>query len=110
MSKFCPFCGEELVDGARFCKSCGKNLDDYQNIQTDESNDYSFRPPVVENEHTLAYILGIVFAIVIPIIGIIIGVYLYTRKDSSKAQHRAKIVIGLSAVVWIASIILTMMF
>ena len=91
-------------------QSSAKSLEDYQNIQTDDGNDYQFNPPAVENEHTLAYVAGIIFAILIPLIGIIIGVYLYTRKDSSKAQHRAKIVIGLSAVVWIASIILTNMF
>ena len=25
MSKFCPSCGEELLDNAKFCKNCGVN-------------------------------------------------------------------------------------
>ena len=27
MSKYCPFCGKELNDNAKFCISCGKSLD-----------------------------------------------------------------------------------
>jgi uncharacterized membrane protein YvbJ len=106
MSKFCPFCGEELVDGAKFCKSCGKSLEDFQNLD-DDQNDYQFTPPVVENDYTLIFVAGIIFALLIPIIGLIIGVYLYTRKNSSKAKSRGMIVIGLSAVVWIISLIVT---
>ena len=107
MSKFCPFCGEELVDDAKFCKNCGKSLENYQNINTDGGNDYSYNPPVVENDRTLLYVAGIIFAVLIPIIGIIIGIYLYTRKDSSKARSRGKITIALGAVVWIASFLIT---
>ena len=35
MSKFCPFCGEELVDEAKFCKNCGKDISNYTNISDD---------------------------------------------------------------------------
>ena len=108
MSKFCPFCGEELVDDAKFCKNCGKSLENFQNINTDDANDYSYNPPVVENDRTLLYVAGIIFAVLIPIIGIIIGIYLYTRKDSSKAKTRGTITIALAAIVWIFSVIITM--
>lgn len=102
MSKFCPFCGEELVDGAKFCKNCGKSLENFQNID-DNQNNYQFTPPVVENDRTILFVAGIIFALLIPIIGVIIGIYLYTRKDSSKAKSRGMIVIGLAVVIWIIS-------
>lgn len=30
MAKFCPSCGEKLVDSAKFCKNCGKTLKIFQ--------------------------------------------------------------------------------
>ena len=88
MSIFCPFCGEELVDNAKFCKNCGKNVESYG------------------KSHTLATVLGFIFSILIPLIGIIIGIYLYTRKDSPKAKRYGLLVIVLGVVVWIISFFL----
>lgn len=105
MSKFCPYCGEELVDDAKFCKNCGKSLENFQNVSG--TNNYQYNPPVVENDHTLAFAVGIIFSILIPLIGIIIGIYVYTRHDSSKAKSRGGIVIGLGVAVWILSAIFT---
>ncbi len=110
MSKFCPFCGEELVDSAKFCKNCGKNIEDYQKEPAGDENTYQFNPAIVENDHTLASLLGIVFAILVPLIGIIIGIYVYTRKDSSKAHKRGISIIALSVVVWIVSSAITFMY
>lgn len=105
MSIYCPFCGEELVDNAKFCKNCGKNVQDYRNITEDEKSDYSINPPVIEKSHTIATVLGFIFSIFIPLIGIIIGIYLYTRNDSSKAKKYGIIVIILGVAVWIISFI-----
>ena len=46
----------------------------------------------VEEDHKIAIIIGYVFAILIPIIGVFIGVYLVTRKDSEKASLHGKII------------------
>lgn len=107
MTKFCPSCGEKLVDGAKFCKNRGRRLDDVQ-VNLDE--DYRTTPPAVENDHTLAFIVGIIADIIIPIIGIIIGIYIYTRKDSSKAKKRGISVIALGILVWIASAFISFFF
>ena len=107
MTKYCPFCGEQLVDEAMFCKNCGKKLDKFQ---TTLDEDYRTTPPVVENDHTLAFIVGIIADIIIPIIGIIIGIYIYTRKDSSKARTRGISVIALGILVWIASAFISFFF
>ena len=113
MTKFCPSCGEKLADNAKFCKNCGMNLETQQQTQqeTQQTNDpippmQQYQVPKAENEHKAAVILGYVFALLIPIIGVIFGIYLLTRKDSEKAPFHGKIIIGLAIVIWIISIIL----
>ena len=97
MSKFCPNCGHELIDAAKFCKNCGYNL------ESGEKKSQSYEIPVVEKSHTLGIVLGYVFSLLIPLIGIIIGIYLQTRDDSPKASRHGKYVIIVGVVVWILS-------
>ena len=98
MSKFCPACGEELVDNAKFCKNCGKNLENgytAQNVNPSQS----FHGPVVENDHKAAVIVGYVLAILIPLFGFIVGIYLVTRNDDSQnAKKHGKYVIIVAAI------------
>ena len=75
---FCPSCGEELPEGTKFCKNCGKDL-------TNMQSGTAVPAPVAENDHKAAVIIGYIAAILIPIVGLIIGIYLYTRKDSQNA-------------------------
>ena len=105
MSKFCPSCGEELVDDAKFCKNCGKNLEDI-NAPPHETkvNDQEFKPPAVENDHKTAVIIGYVLAILIPLFGVIVAVYLLTRKDSENAKKHGKYILIVAAVIWFLSI------
>lgn len=99
--KICPNCGEQLADEAIFCKSCGVNLDDFVvGKPVDPAPQYT--PPVEENDHKIAIILGYVGGILIPIIGIIIAIYLMTR-DSENAKKHGKYVLIVSAVVWAIS-------
>ena len=100
MVKFCPKCGEELIDSAKFCKSCGASID---TVVETPANSYEI--PVVEKSHTLAIVIGYIGALLIPIVGVIAGVYLYTRKDSSKANKHAKFILIIAVAVWILSII-----
>ncbi|MEE3491333.1 MAG: zinc-ribbon domain-containing protein [Methanobrevibacter sp.] len=105
MSKFCPSCGEELVDNAKFCKNCGKNLENIENPQ-DVNTSQSFQVPVVENDHKAAVIVGYVLAVLIPLFGFIVGIYLVTRKDSHNAKKHGKYVIIVAAIVWFISFML----
>ena len=41
MSQFCIYCGSENLDGAKFCKNCGKEL--YQENTTNEDNQNSVK-------------------------------------------------------------------
>ena len=86
MSKYCPSCGEQLVDEAKFCKNCGMNLENYQSPNNVQQARPEYRHQVAENEHTIAVVLGYILAILIPLFGIIVGIYLITRNDSEKAK------------------------
>lgn len=111
MSKYCPFCGEELVDNAKFCKSCGKNIADYSAAHNNAGQPQNrYVPQVAEKSYTWALILGVIFSIFIPLIGIIIGIYVYTRKDSSKSKLYGGVIIGLGVIVWAISAIMGFLF
>jgi uncharacterized membrane protein YvbJ len=110
MTIYCPFCGEKLVDEAKFCKNCGKNISEYSAQFQGSSNNYSYQPPVVENNHTAATVIGFICAILIPLLGFIFGIYLLTRKDSSKAKKYGTIMIIVSALVWLISFMTTLMW
>jgi uncharacterized membrane protein YvbJ len=112
MTKFCPFCGEELVDNAKFCKNCGENVENLkgatqENVQNQEPPTFDY--PVAEKEHTLAIVLGYLFAVLIPLIGFIIAIYLLTRNDSSKAKKHGKYVLIVAVVIWVLSMVAVMM-
>lgn len=100
MSKFCPFCGEELVDSAKFCKSCGKSIDIASPNQNQQGG---FDVPIVENDHKTAIIISYILAVFIPLLGVFASVYLLTRKDSQNAKKHGKYVLIVAIVVWIIS-------
>ena len=103
MSKFCPKCGEELVDSARFCKNCGASLEGIPNPHQTATGEY--RVPVVEDDHKIAVIIGYVLAILLPLFGFIVGIYLLTR-NSQNAKKHGKYVMIVAAVLWIISFLL----
>lgn len=101
MSIFCPFCGEKLVDDAKFCKSCGKNVENYHARFNNDSNNYTHHPPVAEKSHTLATVLGFICSVLFPLLGFIFGIYMLTRKDSSNARKYGILMIIVSIIFWI---------
>ena len=95
MSLYCPFCGEKLKDGAKFCNRCGKNVEAYT---TGEIKPPEYEPE--EQKHSYAFILRVIVAVLFPLIGFIIGIYLYIRKDS---KIKAIAVMMLAVFSWIVS-------
>lgn len=105
MSKFCPSCGEELVDNAKFCKNCGKNIEWTNQSQPGQTN-YTRTVPVVEKSHTISIVLGYICAVLIPLFGILFAIYLLTRNDSKDASKHGKIVLAIAVIVWLISFFL----
>ena len=107
MSKFCPTCGEELLDNAKFCKNCGAKLETTETANTQEIQG-NYEVQKVENDHKIAIIIGYICAILIPLFGLIFAIYLLTRKDSEKAKFHGKIMIAISVLMWIISYMIMM--
>ena len=104
MTKYCPACGEELIDAAKFCKNCGAEIDNPQkNTNTYQENRRQYIE-LSDKNYTIAIVVGYVMAILIPLIGLIIGIYLLTR-DSSRAKKHGKFVLIVTVVVWVLSVI-----
>ena len=100
---FCPSCGEELADDAKFCKNCGKEIRQKQPEGIVQNQEFNVER--VEESYKLTIIIGYILAILIPILGIIVAIYLYTRKDSQKANRHAKYILIVAIIVWILSVI-----
>lgn len=103
--KFCPNCGNKLVEGATFCTNCGFNLKENgqasSNISSNNVNDSSDqqnnKPTATSNikdqNETLYTVLGWVCAgislLFFPILfgagGVVFG-YLLARNESSKTK------------------------
>lgn len=97
MTKYCPSCGEELVDDANFCKSCGASIvDGAVRAEVPEQ-------PLVEKSYTGFIVVGYAGAVLIPIIGILVAIYLMTRNDSEQAKKHGKYIIIVAVVVWAIS-------
>ena len=89
-------------------RSCRKTLDDIQNNLDVSSVNDGIVITAEEKSHTLATVLGFLFAILIPIIGIVFGIYLMTRNDSENAKKYGIIILILSVVIWGVSRMLLM--
>lgn len=106
---FCPSCGAEKKEGSKYCHNCGyefKTVDTSANQSPSPNAQVSQSPnptvETIENSHTLAKVLGYIFAILIPLIGVIFGIYLW-RCNEEDAKKHGKIIIGLSIFIWIFS-------
>lgn len=92
----CPYCGFENPDEADFCVKCGTPLLFKNQIENSETNIgpimikkqvISSPQPQISRRSNLLIILGYLFSILGGILGLIIAIYLSTRKDPVYRKH-----------------------
>ena len=117
---FCPSCGAERKEGSKFCHNCGydfnkfdsakgnsnSNLNNSTSTSTVSSNP-NVEVPENKNSHGVAKVLGYIFAVLIPIIGIIIGIYLLMSENQDVHKH-GKYIIFIGAVIQLISFLSVM--
>jgi hypothetical protein len=90
----CHNCGSILRANDTFCGTCGRRVAVAQ-----------AEPSTASYPHKLATALGYIFAIFSGGLGIVFGIYLWTR-DDPKAKFHGKIIIGLTISVIVLALIL----
>ena len=95
MARYCRNCGSKIEEGYNFCKSCGAE------VQNPEDSPYE-RPQKPEKSYRIWIILGYVLAIVAPLLGGILSIYLMTREEKKPKRH-GKFILVLAILVWIIS-------
>ena len=128
---FCPKCGAERKVGSKFCHNCGydfKTIDSSRSNVNSSSNNSNFDPtinsgtnsntysntnsgtnhggsvPANQNSHSLAKISGYLFALLIPIIGVVIGIYLLMSENQEVHKH-GKAIIGIAIFIQLISML-----
>lgn len=76
----CEHCHSEFEDEGLektvFCSSCGKETHIYA-----KGSDYSFKPNIESDEFDKIIAIGYLMAVILPVVGFFIGVYLLFKKQ-----------------------------
>ncbi|NYB52077.1 MAG: zinc-ribbon domain-containing protein [Methanobacteriaceae archaeon] len=105
---YCHNCGAKNVENAIFCEKCGTKLSE-PNVRASKSmgNKTSFTGK--NKPSTILVVIGYIFAILGGLIGILIGVYLYTR-DNQDSKFHGRNMLVIAAVIICLSVIATSLF
>ena len=93
VAQTCPLCGYENPDEADYCVKCGTPLFFKEQLQ----NNSVINPVVVKKEYStgaaisrrmkILIVFGYIFSILGGLLGLIIAIYLATRKDAYCKRH-----------------------
>jgi len=86
---YCPKCGTQNPDDAQFCQNCGTTL---TNLAT-QPYTYSGTYTEAKRPNILIIILGYILAFLGGLFGILIGMYLMSKDNSSSRFHGRNIII-----------------
>jgi hypothetical protein len=114
----CPLCNHENPDEADFCVKCGSPLifkAQFENAsssinQKNIRNETIYNAPDMNPPHTsrILIVLGYIFSILGGLLGLIIAIYLTTRKDPVAKRHgRIQLVIFIFYLILLLILILT---
>ncbi|MCM1113893.1 MAG: hypothetical protein NC397_00195 [Clostridium sp.] len=98
---FCSKCGNEINDQAVVCPNCGCSTgNDNQSMPLTDA-------PMIKNEEkkTLAS-CALVFAILMPIVGLILGIVGVIKYQTSELKKKCIAAIPISIVVWIITAVI----
>lgn len=98
---YCPKCGTKNAENALFCENCGNSLS--ESIENKSPSTGKNKPSII------LVVLGYIFAILGGLIGIVIGVYLYTRNNPDSKFHGRNMIV-IAVVIIILSIVVTSFF
>lgn len=96
--KYCTKCGAQIPDDAKFCPSCGASVAEHPAYEENRQQVNNFPG---EEKYSVLTILGVVFAFLSCVIGLILSILAYNeakRTFSLKNQSLAKTGIILSSV------------
>lgn len=103
---FCQNCGNEINDNAVVCPKCGCPTENNGGNNVSAASAVS-NAPVIENgeKRTLAD-CALVFSILMPIVGIILGIIGTVKYKTAKLKNKCIAAIPISIVVWIITTII----
>lgn len=95
---FCPKCGTENQDDAKFCGSCGSSINIVRDQPAAGFNTLAVQPAAVSVGLKIGIIIATLF---IPLIGIVMGgIYMYNQDPSKKAVGKLWLIVGAAAFVF----------
>ncbi|MBR3096130.1 MAG: zinc-ribbon domain-containing protein [Clostridia bacterium] len=106
--KYCQKCGKELLDEAVICPNCGCAVAPVQPSSPTESPFATETPQPQSRESDSSANMALLFAFLIPIVGIILGVINMGKYQTKKYKDRCVAAIVIGAIVQIIMILLVM--
>ena len=107
---YCLGCGQNLEDGATFCKHCGTKTDNINAGTTQQS-----APAPASTQSNTFAVLGLVFAFLMPILGIIFSAMGMSKSKELNGNGRGMAIAGLvisivEIVISIVAVVIIMTF
>jgi len=108
---YCPNCGSKNKDDAQFCESCGTKIGLMGTQPSPASQQAATTPPPSYHGEsgkpsTIIVVLGYIFALLGGLIGIILGLYLYS-KDNHEAKTHGRNILIIAAVMMVLGILIS---
>ncbi|MCC8016134.1 MAG: zinc ribbon domain-containing protein [Clostridiales bacterium] len=97
---FCEKCGNEINDSAAVCHKCGCPVENNNFSPTSVS---SGAPIIKDGEKRTLADCAIVFSVLFPIVGLILGIIGTVKYKTAKLKNKCIAAIPISIVVWLIS-------